>query len=63
MHLRHRFLIAVLAALVFLAPGAFAGSRNKPPQANARKAKKIKPYKAPILKTKSNVTKPNRRAR
>jgi hypothetical protein len=63
MHQRQRFLIAVLAALGFLAPGAFASGRNKPPQANARKAKKIKPYKAPKIKTKSNVTKPKKSAR
>jgi hypothetical protein len=63
MYQRHRFPVAVLAALSFLVPGAFAGSRSKPPQANAHKAKKIKPYKAPKFKTKSNVTKPNRRAR
>lgn len=63
MYQRHRFLIALLAALVSPAPGAFARGRNKPPQANARKAKKITPYKAPKFKTKSNLTKPNRPAR
>jgi len=58
---RYRFLIAVLAALASLAP-AFANSRIKPPQANVRKTKKIKPskaqkirpYKAPKINRKSN---------
>ena len=58
MHQRHRFLIAVLAALVFLAPGVLAGGRNKPPQANAHKAKKIKPYKAPKISKRSKTIKP-----
>ena len=51
---RHRFPVAVLAALSFHAPGAFAGSRSKPPQANAHKAKKIKPNKAQKINRKSN---------
>jgi hypothetical protein len=50
MHQRHRFLIAVFAAVAFLAPGAFAKGRTKAPQSTARRAKKIKPYKAPKIK-------------
>jgi hypothetical protein len=44
--LRYRFLTAILAAVAFLAPGAFAKGRTKAPQATAHKAKKIRPYKA-----------------
>lgn len=62
MHQRHRFLIAVLAALAFLAPGALAGG-PKPPRANARKAQKIKPYKAPKINKRNNKIKPSKRAR
>jgi hypothetical protein len=63
MYQRHRFPVAVLAALSFLAPGAFAGSRSKPPQANAHKAKKIKPNKAQKINKKSNTIKPSKRPR
>jgi hypothetical protein len=64
MHKRHRFLIAVLAALALLAPGAFANSRIKTSQASVSKAKKLKaykpqkmkPYKAPKFNRKSNHT-------
>ena len=59
--MRHRFLIAVLAALAFLVPGVFANDRTKAPQSAARakkikpyKAQKIKPYKAQKINRKSN---------
>ena len=57
MYQRHRFLVAVLAALSFLALGAFAASRSKPPQANVHKAKKIKPYKAQKINKKKQYDK------
>jgi hypothetical protein len=47
---RHRFLTAILAAVVLVAPGASAAGRTKAPQATARRAKKIKPYKAQKIK-------------
>jgi hypothetical protein len=47
--MRNRFLAAVLAALAFLVPEAFAKDRTKSPQ-SAPRAKKIKPYKAPKIK-------------
>jgi len=50
MQKRHRFLIAVFAALALLAPGAFANGRIKTSQASVRKAKKLKPYKAQKMK-------------
>jgi hypothetical protein len=58
--MRHRFLIAVLAALAFLVPGVFAKDRTKAPQSAARakskpyKAQKIKRYKATKINRKSN---------
>lgn len=48
--LRYRFLSAILAAVVLVAPGAFAKARTKAPQTTARRAKKIKPYKAQKIK-------------
>jgi hypothetical protein len=47
--MRNRFLTAVLAALAFLVPEAFAKDRTIAPR-SAPRAKKIKPYKAPKIK-------------
>jgi len=65
MRQRYRFLIAVLAALMFLAPGAFATTGTKTPL--PRKAKIDGPYRAKKSNKKRKVLKPlkpsNRSAR
>jgi len=45
-----RFLTVILAAVVTVAPGAFAEGRTKVPQSTARKVKKVKPPKAQKIK-------------
>jgi hypothetical protein len=50
MYQRHRFLIAVFAALASLAPCAFASGPSDSHQVAAYTAKKIKKYKPPKIK-------------
>jgi hypothetical protein len=47
--IRHRFLTAILAFFVLVAPG-FAKGGTKAPQGTVRRAKKIKPYKGQKIK-------------
>lgn len=58
MRQRHRYLVAVLAALVLFAPAAFANGGNITPVPYARKGRNFGPYKAKKNIKKSKTMKP-----